>query len=60
MIISSSGKEKWLPFADQSGAHEHDHKQVEINRLKNDHEKQQDRSFSTSIFQHLGKNYQSH
>ncbi len=26
MIISSSGKEKWLPFDDQSGAHEHDHK----------------------------------
>ncbi len=27
MIISSSGKEKWLPFDNQSGAHEHDHKQ---------------------------------
>jgi hypothetical protein len=27
VIISSSGKEKWLPFDDQSGAHEHHHKQ---------------------------------
>ena len=27
MIISSSGKEKWLPFDDQRGTHEHDQKQ---------------------------------
>ena len=26
VIISLSGKEKWLSFDDQSGAHEHDHK----------------------------------
>jgi len=28
VIISSSGKEKGLPFDDQSGAQEHDHKQL--------------------------------
>ncbi len=38
MIISSSGKEKWLPFDDQSGAHEHDHKQEDILEAKNSQE----------------------